>query len=350
MEKARDGQKLRISATAMEPYFRCSVEWLYRRVLKLESRRMETTLMAENVTGSLYHAVLDRFFKALRGEPLAGLPEALPEGYRALLAASIREVLAGLPLLPGEGTPLSSLTTRFLRAQAGAVQRQLEILLRGLLGFFGGFRVAGSELTYELEKQDYCLVGKVDLLLSGGGASLNDAAARDGSVIVDFKLNYLPRRKACVAGGERGLENFQLPMYITLAEASGVPPVRTALFFRILKTDVMVILGRVRDQLSGKEKPAARYAILRGTDGTDDGDSGGDSDGEDRFRAIMAEFAAKTEQYAGNILNGRLGVLSTGETQCGGCAYRRVCRTLYTVDGERDLIAPAPARPEEHRA
>ncbi|MDR2375235.1 MAG: PD-(D/E)XK nuclease family protein [Treponema sp.] len=350
MKKVYGEQKPRISATAMEPYFRCSVEWLYRRLLRLESRRMETTLMAENVTGSLYHAVLDRFFKSLQGELLAGLPEGLPESYRALLAASTQEVLGGLPLLPGEGVPLSSLTTRFLRAQGGAVQRQLEILLRDLLGFFGGFRVAGSELNYELEKQDYGLVGKVDLLLTGGEDSRNDTTAWDGSVIVDFKLNYLPKRKACVAQGERGLENFQLPMYITLAEASGAAPVHTALFFKILKTDVMVILGRVRDQLSGKEKPLARYTILRRADreppglqgdaGNGDGDDGGDGgDGEDKFGAIMAEFAAKTGQYAGDILNGRLSVLSTGEAQCGACAYRRVCRTLYTVDGERDLIA-----------
>ncbi|MDR0669272.1 MAG: PD-(D/E)XK nuclease family protein [Treponema sp.] len=344
MKKTYGGQKPRISATAMEPYFRCSVEWLYRRVLRLESRRMETTLMAENVTGSLYHAVLDRFFTALRGRPLAGMPEGLPEDYRALLAASIREVLEGLPLLPGEGVPLSSLTTRFLRAQAGAVQRQLEILLRDLVGFFGGFRVAGSELNYELEQHNYCLVGKVDLLLTGG-EDVPDGAA-DGSVIVDFKLNYLPKRKACVAQGERGLENFQLPMYITLAEASGAPPVHTALFFRILKTDVMVIVGRIRDQASGKEKPAVRQAILRGTDS----DAVIGDAVEDRFGAIMAEFAAKAEQYAEDIQNGRLAVLSAGEAQCGECAYRRVCRTLYTVDGERGLIAPASARPEEHHA
>jgi hypothetical protein len=333
----------RISATAMEPYFRCSAEWLYRRILRLESRRMETTLMAENVTGTLYHAVLDRFFKALarRGGPLASPPDEragtsgnggwdLPEDYRALLAASIRGVMDGLPLLPGERAPLSSLTSRFLRAQAGAVQRHLEFLLRALLGFFGGFRVAGSELNYEVEKQNYRLAGKVDLLLTGGD---------ERSVIVDFKLNYLPQRKPCIAQGERGLENFQLPMYITLAEASGAPPVHTALFFNILKADALVVFGRVHDRLSGKEKPA-QQPVLRGTADP----SGG---GEDRFGAVMAEFAAKTEQYAAAVLEGKLPAPSAGEAQCAACAYRRVCRTLYAVDGNRNLIASPSARPEE---
>jgi hypothetical protein len=118
-------------------------------------------------------------------------------------------------------------------------------------------------------------------------------------------------------------------MYLTLAEASGAPAVHTALFFNILKTETMVIFGRVRDRLSGKEKPA-RQAILRG--------------GED-FEAVMAEFAAKTERYARDITEGNLSVASSGEARCGACAYRRVCRTLYTVDGDRTLIT---AGLEEH--
>jgi hypothetical protein len=324
IKKSYGEKKPRISASALEPYFHCSVEWLYRRILKLESRRMETTLMAENVTGTLYHAVLDRFFKSLaqRGGllalPLAG-DGGLPGDYPALLDASIREVLQALPLLPGESAALSSLTSRFLRAQEGAIRRQTEHLLKGLLAFFGGFRVAGSELSYQTEEQDYCLVGKVDLLLTESPAE----DAEDRGVIVDFKLNYLPKRRHCTGQGERGLENFQLPMYITLAEASGAAPVRTALFFNILKAETMVIFGSIRDRMSGKEKSGA---------------------GEDVFGAVMEEFAAKTERYARDMREGNLSVFSTGEAQCGACMYHRVCRTLYTVKGERNLIAAALPR------
>jgi hypothetical protein len=342
IKKNCDEKKPRISASALEPYFRCSVEWLYRRVLKLESRRMETTLMAENVMGSLYHAVLDRFFKALVKQggllapPGGALPPGggageLPEDYRALLNAAIREILDALPLLPGETTALSSLTTRFLRAQGGAVRHRTEHLLKNFLGFFGGFRVAGSELDYQTEKQDYCLAGKVDLLLTEAGDGTSPPS-EDRGVIVDFKLNYLPKRKPCT--GEGGLENFQLPMYITLAEASGAAPVHTALFFNIFKAETLVIFGRIRDQLSGKEKPGPKQTILRRT-----GEESGD--GEDRFGAVMAEFAAKTEHYARDMLEGKLSVFSTGEAQCGACMYRRVCRTLYTVEGDRNLIAAA---------
>jgi hypothetical protein len=333
LRKKQGGGKVRVSASSLEPYYYCSAKWFYERILRLESRRMETTLMAENVTGSLYHAVLDRFFKALAKQdgmlafPIAGeraagrmaSPEqgALPPGYRRLLSASIREIFDALPLLPGERIPLSALTSRFFRAQERVVQGQLELLLGALLGYFGGCRVVGSELDYEFEREDYVFTGKVDLLLSDE----RKESESPGRVIVDFKLSRLPNRRSCVE--EEGLENFQLPMYVTLVEASGGDPVGTALFFSILKNDTVVIFGRVRDRFSGKQKPG-RQAVIRE-------DEGG------RFEAIMAEFWAKAESYAYDLGKGNLAAPHAGEEYCGGCSYRRVCRTLYTVAGDRSL-------------
>jgi hypothetical protein len=318
--------ELAVSASALEPYYYCSAKWLYERVLRLEGRRMETALMAENLTGTLYHAILDKFFKALAGQILEGpVPRGtagegsgaadLPPVYSRLLAAAVREILAGLPLLGGH--PLSALTARFFRAQEKTLRGQLEILLGTLLVYFGGCRVLGSELTCRAEEQDYCLTGKIDLLLRD-----EREEAEKAGVIVDFKLSRLPDRKPCVGEGTGGLENFQLPLYITLAEASG-PPVGTALFFSILKTEAAVIFGRIRDSRSGKQKPA-RQAILPGEEG---------------FEAIMREFRDKARAYARETGEGILAPPRAGEERCGPCAYRRVCRTLYTVAGERGVYA-----------
>jgi hypothetical protein len=329
LRKRRGEEKVRVSASALEPYYFCSAFWLYERVLRLESRRTETVLMAENVTGSLYHAVLDRFFKALaeQGGVLAfpeaaaespgAAQEALPPGYSRLLTAAIRGIIDGLPLLPGERAPLSALTCRFLRAQERAMEGQLELLIRALLGYFAGCRVLGSELNYHIEKQDYCLTGKVDLLLYDG----REESETPGGIIVDFKLSRIPDRGPCIEEG--GLENFQLPMYLALTEEAGGDPVKTALFFSILKVDTTVVFGRIRDSFSGKQKPGRRPVFRGGEDG--------------RFDAVMAEFWAKTEAYAQDLGRGNLATPNTGEEHCGGCTYRRVCRTLYTVAGDRIL-------------
>jgi hypothetical protein len=324
-----------VSASALEPYYYCSAKWLYERVLRLESRRMETALMAENVTGSLYHAVLDTFFKALAGKTLEGpvpgaageTPETggLPPAYSRLLASAIREVFDGLPLLSGERAPLSALTSRFFRAQEKTVEKQLELLLTALLAYFEGCRVAGSELSRRVEKEGYYLTGNIDLLLRDD----REKSESPGGIIVDFKLSRLPDRKACV--GEGGLENFQLPMYVTLAEAAGGETVGTALFFSILKTETAVIFGCIRDSYTGKLKPA-RQAILRGKDG--------------RFDAVMEEFWAKVRAYAGDIGEGNIAAPRAGEERCGPCPYRRVCRTLYTVAGDRTYLSGGMKKPE----
>jgi hypothetical protein len=322
--------KLRVSATAMEPYFRCAAEWLFARILRLESVRMETSLMAENIMGSLYHAILNRFFNSVKDKGGLLLPpegEALPGPYRGILASSAAEVFDGLPLLPGESRPLSALTVRFLRAGKEAAVKQTELLLAALLRYFGGFRVAESEIAYTLEGENHYLMGKVDLLL------IDERDEGDGgALIVDFKLNYLPRRSDCIGKGERGLQNFQLPMYLSLAEANGSPPVQGALFFRILKAEPRVILGSIRDSLDGAEKPG-RGAILRKRAGEPPGE-----EGEDRFAAILAEFREKAGQYAEEAGSGNFSVFSAGEKQCYQCAYHRICRTLYTVERERGLI------------
>jgi hypothetical protein len=333
--KKRLGEPVFVSASALEPYYYCSAKWLYERVLRLESRRMETALMAENLTGSLYHAVLDKFFKALAGqilegpaspgfeaaggEPVPAGPGAanLPPPYSRLLASAVREIFDGLPLLSGQ-PPMSALTSRFFRAQEKTIRGQLELVLETLLAYFGGCRVMGSELNCRIGEQDHCLTGKIDLLLRDE----RENPENPGGIIVDFKLSRLPKRGSCIGEGE--LENFQLPMYVTLAEASGGGPVETALFFSILKTETAVIFGRIRDSRSGKQKPA-RQAILRGEGG---------------FEAVMAEFLDKARSYARETGGENPAAPRAGEERCGPCAYRRICRTLYTVAGDRIYTRP----------
>jgi hypothetical protein len=121
-------------------------------------------------------------------------------------------------------------------------------------------------------------------------------------------------------------------MYLSLAEANGCPPVQGALFFRIFKAEPRVILGTIRDGVDGTKKPA-RSAILRKEAGESPGE-----DGEDRFAAILAEFREKAGQYAEELRTGNFSVFSAGEKQCSQCSYQRICRTLYTVERERELI------------
>jgi hypothetical protein len=316
---------MRVSASAMKPYYQCALQWLFGNVLSLENVRMEAAVMAENILGSVYHAVLDVFFKAVQQKSNGILANTMPPEYHKMLADSIRTVFEGLPKLPGERLDISALTVRFLKAQQQTVLRQLEVFTSAFLRYFGGFRIVGSELTYTTDEQNHRLFGKIDCLLE----DVRDDTETPGElVIADFKLNSTPDKKSCIGQGENGLEDFQLPLYLTLAEKHNGKVVETALFFSILQADPKVIFGSIRDE-TGKPKAGLRR------DGTE----------EDPVEFILAEFKAKAAQYADEISSGGFTTVSASERKCVQCSYHRVCRTVYTINRERGLLVRNQDKP-----
>jgi hypothetical protein len=323
---AADNDRMRVSASAMKPYYKCALLWLFGNVLSLENVRMEASVMAENVLGSVYHAALDHFFKAVqkRSNGVLALPvnnnsinNNLPAEYYKLLSDSVAAVFDALPALPGEYSGISALTVRFLNAQRRAVLRRLEIFMAEMLRYFGGFKVLGSELTRTADEQEYYLYGKIDCLLE----DIRDNSEKPGElVIADFKLNSMPAKKSCTGRGEDGLEDFQLPMYITLTERNAGKPVETALFFSITRAEPGVIFGSIRDVAGGRAKTGLVYS------GAED----------DPFESVLAEFKSKAAQYAKEALSGNFTTVNTNERKCFSCAYHRVCRTVYAVGRERN--------------
>ncbi|MDR0452138.1 MAG: PD-(D/E)XK nuclease family protein, partial [Treponema sp.] len=323
---ADNAGRIRVSASAMKPYYECALRWLFGNVLFIESVRMEASVMAENILGSVYHAVLDLFFKRVQEQSDGVLANpadgGLPPGYGEFLSESVSDVFDGSPGQPGAGVVFrgqSALTVRFLKAQRGTVLRQLEIFAASLLRYFGGYRVLGSEASYTAGEQGYSLIGKIDCLLE----DLRDDSERPGElVIADFKLNSMPAKKPCTGQGENGLEDFQLPMYITLAEKNSGRQAGTALFFSIMRAEPSVIFGSIRDGASGKKKTGLERTGAEG----------------DPVALVLSEFKAKAARYAGELANGNFTTTSASERKCISCDYHRVCRTVYAVGRERDLL------------
>lgn len=328
--------KIRVSASGMEPYYQCAMQWLFRNILKLEDVRMETTLMAENILGSLYHAVLEHFFNTIIQEDkgVLSLPkdEMLPPAYQSFLDNSVHETFAGLPNLSGERYDLSALTLRLLREQQGAVREQIEVFLIAFLRYFANFRLLGTEkkYTWDAPGQNYYLTGIIDCILEETDSDAKEPAR----VIVDFKLGKAPGRKPCVGDGETGLENFQLPMYITLAENNGSNTVDGALFFSIFQVKPTVIFGMIQDAINGKKIPYREKDRIMRPDSNAANDT---TDGIPPFNMIMDEFSEKTARYAKEIQNCEFTTISISDKKCLGCLYHTVCRTVYTVKRERSL-------------
>jgi hypothetical protein len=322
--------KCSVSASSLAPYFQCSLKWLFARVLDLENVETETGLMKENIAGLVYHAVLNLFFDELKkkGEALSAPVDSLrrpglPAAYLDLLVRCVDTVFAGLPCLPGDSRPvMSSLSARMLRAGQKQFFFRLENFLAVFLSWFAGFLVKGSETMYHAERDFGFLKGTVDCILEDAS---DDSATRGTSVIIDFKLKNMPTRDDCTGGEEGKIVDFQLPMYITLAEEREKVSVRTALFFSIIDTKPEVLFGLIQNVLTGACIPPKEEDRIMGESGL--------------FGQIMEEFSVKTEQFARETGSGEFTVFPSGSEECIGCNYNRVCRTIYKIDREQNLTS-----------
>ena len=323
-----------VSASSLAPYFQCSLKWLFGRVLVLENVQVETGLMEENIAGTIYHAVLNHFFTELKNinNPLKAPRYSdngpknhpvLPEEYRAALERGMDSVFDALPRIPPADYPaMSVLAARLLRAEKKQFYAALEHCLAAFLSWFNGFRVIESEKKYCLPRALGYLNGTVDCMLED---TRQTSETKGAAVIVDFKLKHLPKRDDCTGTGENGLADFQLPMYLTLAEASEKKSIDSALFFSIVDAEPEVLFGVIHDLSSGTVIPKKDDdRIMRESA---------------LFRQIMDEFEEKAERFAEELNSGRFSVFSTGFEKCVNCNYLRVCRTVYRINQEQNLTS-----------
>jgi hypothetical protein len=326
--------------------------WLDKRVFGIETVTMDAPLTAANVYGQVCHAILQGFFSSVKDG--AVFPEShgilratpdfqalLPE-YRDLLEHCTDRVLnslAGRKLSPfcgstaGTGNSsvvVSPVAARLFRSQRGALLSRLKTCLTSFLCYFAGSHVMATEQAYNFvpEGENYYLNGRIDLVLNNKRETSQRLSTNEDfqPIIVDFKTGKMPDRKNCIVtvpkdsvtlGAE--LSDFQLPLYINLYEQNMGVPVNTALFFSINKAEPRVIIGSLRNQVTGKTMPA-KDVIER------------DDDPDSRYSAIMDEVNDKVAQYAEALRTAVFARASKPDWQtCNGCERRFSCRTTYTV-------------------
>ena len=315
----RDEETLKygVSASSLKPYYQCPSKWIFERVLKLENVEIETGIMTDYITGRVYHAVLHLFLEEIKktGNPVAAplvggsgknSRYVLSGDYRKTLAENVATVFKSFPCLPeSAGTEMSMLTARILREEQSSFFTQLELFLAEFTGYFAGYKVITSEARYISPEITHCLKGDIDCILENEG----------NLIIVDFKTKTMPELDGCI--GEEGLEDFQLPMYIRLAQDTLKKEAHTALFFSIVDAVPRVVFGVIHDTLHNTAVPNKEDdRIMRGSE---------------RFLDIMGEFEEKAERFAQEINSGAFSFFPSHSPQCPECTYNRVCRTLYKI-------------------
>jgi hypothetical protein len=293
----KDG-RLVVSASALLPYYRCALFWLFGNVYQIEDIDAETTLMSPFARGNIYHDVMKRVFTRIKEQHLPlGLTETgtVPPQFQAILAESTEAAFAALT-----ESRESALTTELLLPQREAVGEKCRLLLEKMLKKFASCTVAEvePEPEWEMAEPDFTLAGIPDLLLYDSEA--------DNYIIVDFKSGKPPSKSDCTATDGDGIKHFQLPVYHKLAESKGFTPTEAGFFTGIKEA---TIDQRFYPPSEDEKKPS--------------------------FAAIEADFAAKTRRYVSEVLSVDF-EKSCNEKygECLRCDYRRVCRTTFSVQRE----------------
>jgi hypothetical protein len=129
-----------------------------------------------------------------------------------------------------------------------------------------------------------------------------------------------PKRADCTVMNENSLSDFQLPMYITLAEENKKIEVHTALFYSIINHSPEVIIGTVEDVNTKVVTPKKEDdRILYKSE---------------MYNRIFDEFKQKTRQFADEIAAGNFSVFESEYSECRDCEYNRICRTVYVINRE----------------
>jgi len=318
--------KIAVSASSLRTYFQCSLKWLFGRMLRLENAEIETSLMSEDLSGTVYHAVLDLFFTEFKnkGEILpkpviTDYSLTLPSSYRDLLEKCIDQIFNSFPSITADGEKdgkiqMSSLTARFLYASKKQFLFNLKNCLSNFLSIFAGCVVKGCETWYQAQKDTYFLSGIIDCILCDKNGNY---------IIVDFKLGAAPKRKDCTGEGDNELCDLQLPMYVTLTEENENIKINTALFYSIIKSIPEVIIGTVHDEIKEIDYPKREQdRIIRQ---------------DEAYRQIFEKFDNKVKQFANEVITGNFTIFESDFNECYNCEFSRICRKAYTIKNEKNI-------------
>ena len=348
-DSCQDHRALRISQTHLNEFFACPRKWYFTRILALKEPDTQAQLMKDAWMGTIYHDIIRQYLEPLQrcGSTLVPLETdefkgeyLLPEEDQRLEAA-VNQVLHSQ-------SKLSPLTQELLLAQKDAITATVKNCIMSLCKNFPHYQVVALEekitcqpkqLDSLLEKlwakgqipsictgfpstaaerqelyhqlQDFVLNGQLDCLLN---------SPEDSLILLDFKLGNPPSPKESTVDDQGKLQNFQMAFYCLLYEAQY--PERTidsAAFMTIKDGELTKIFGFESNKLPQRE-------ILVSTKSKD----------ILPYNYTVAATLQYVKEFAKAISTSNFPQLAQVDYHtCKECAWKRICRTTYTVGGEK---------------
>lgn len=314
-------KKLKISATVLREYFTCPLYFLYNNIYELKPFSLEANLLDDVFLGTIYHAILNRFFSFYKEQKIPLPPCSLTLNNKAaeVLDKCVHDVIESFPESCFKYEVINALTVQVVKAQASSLHKKLSSFLIVFLQFFGDAKVISTEEEYLIEEKDYVLKGFIDLVLE----------TALGVWILDFKTGAPPSRKECLSIDNSDLADFQLALYTKLYEYNTKSEIYGAGFFSIHQKKFTPILGMAQNSFTKRNYPNTKKdKVFRNPEDTDESPILF----SDTLKALETDIALFKTNIMSNCFSLQNGI--PYET-CMSCKYKAVCRTTFIVDGDK---------------
>lgn len=309
-KRVYDSKKVKVSQSALNDYFRCPRMWFFKRVLKLQEPSTEAQLMQDALEGTIYHDIINIYLRRYKTSKRPLDPPELNSQGQLQLSEENREFLKTTVCQVIKKYSASFLTKKLLAVQSKAFYTVLNSFLVYFTDWMKNYIVVSLEEELFFEKQtkngNICLLhGRLDCVLS---------SQDDQDIILDFKTNSLPSKVSCLPDEKGVINNFQMPMYVSLWENhTGHGPVSKAAFVSIQKKEFVPIIGDFSNTKKGLNRESS-----------------------DGFDAVLEAFENRLDEYVTAMETANFEYLTqVSYRTCQFCPWKTLCRSTYTVSGEK---------------
>ena len=306
----KSDKRISISQSDMKQFFPCPRNWIFNNVLNLEPDSLSTSLIGRFDMGNIHHKIMELYGKHLmeKNQPLpqitdVNMLEDEDELYE-LISSFTQQAIHD----PEQEYSKSPLTITMLESQVPVITETIINFLRSFCKTFGGYNIKGVEKWYNGKKpeREWNYTGKVDCILTAGNNHPEDT----GWTIIDYKntISAMPAVKDAVLSDDGTLEDFQMPMYITLIrENEKIQDITRAAFYAINAEEknsrLIVGKGRYSKMMDEYENTINAF---------------------EQYAATFAQCVSKAEYPLTQV---------DAFEDCGNCSYKSICRYNYTIAG-----------------
>lgn len=295
-----------ITATDLKTFAECPAQWFLGKILSVEPGVFSAELIDERQLGLIFHEVLKNLYRFIR-ETDGCFLAAHAELYKSRIIPLAEDAAKNSREFRGPLTAsiLSTLTGRIQEGVQAVVDADCEIL--------NGFIPQLLEEKISVQTADMEFRGTVDRISCDSGKTSN--------VIIDYKSGKYPKKADYKITEEDTMADFQLPLYVFLAEhapafSGETAKITQAWIFSIREKKYYPVLHDESDQKLQSFFSEKRIQMFRS---------------KEEFTPVIEAMLREANRFRDAIHTADFRPRGFQWEVCAGCSYKNICRRTYAV-------------------